>query len=313
MAGLLDRLEHVRKYDAMYGTWNDVALSPADTFRRNFWVCAIDDPSAFLQRDVIGIGNILVESDYPHADSTWPNTQERLAAQLAGLSDDEVAPRHVAERVGALPSPGARRGAARPECLLSVTTVDTPVGPVLGTRRDGVRCASAACRTRAPTRWGVPEPSSWTEPLDATRPGAAAPQTVGGLDLVPGMIPTAQSEAAASPPRSARPSLDGSRPGARLGARRRATGSAPRRSRSTTAPHLAAHDVVVVGLNYRLGALGWLAAPGVPSNLGLRDLARRGASGCAPTSAAFGGDPDRIVLMGESAGSGCVAHLLADR
>ena len=91
VAGLLDRLEHVRKYDSMYGTWNDVALSPADTFRRNFWVCAIDDPSAFLQRDVIGIDNILVESDYPHADSTWPHTQERLAAQLTGLSDPEVA------------------------------------------------------------------------------------------------------------------------------------------------------------------------------------------------------------------------------
>jgi hypothetical protein len=91
VAGLLDRLEHVRKYDAMYGTWNDVALSPGDTFRRNFWVCAIDDPSAFLQREVIGIENILVESDYPHADSTWPHTQERLAAQLAGLSDEEIA------------------------------------------------------------------------------------------------------------------------------------------------------------------------------------------------------------------------------
>jgi len=91
VAGLLDRLEHVRKYDTMYGTWNDLAISPADVFRRNFWVCAIDDPSAFLQRDVIGIGNILVECDYPHADSTWPHTQERLAVQLAGLRDDEVA------------------------------------------------------------------------------------------------------------------------------------------------------------------------------------------------------------------------------
>ncbi len=40
---------------------------------------------------MIGIENILVESDYPHADSTWPHTQQRLAAQLAGLSDDEVA------------------------------------------------------------------------------------------------------------------------------------------------------------------------------------------------------------------------------
>lgn len=90
VAGLIDRLEHVRRYDTMYGTWNDVALSPADTFRRNFWVCAIDDPSAFVQRDVIGVENILVESDYPHCDSTWPNTQAVLAKQLAGLSPAEI-------------------------------------------------------------------------------------------------------------------------------------------------------------------------------------------------------------------------------
>ncbi len=90
VAGLLDRLDHVRKYDSMYGTWNDLTISPADTFRRNFWVCAIDDPSAFLQRDVIGIENILLESDYPHADSTWPHTQEKIAAQIAGLTDAEI-------------------------------------------------------------------------------------------------------------------------------------------------------------------------------------------------------------------------------
>ena len=90
VAGLLDRLEHVRKYDSMYGTWNDVDLSPADTFRRSFWVCAIDDPSAFVQRDVIGVENILVESDYPHADSTWPHTQEKLAVQLQGLPEADV-------------------------------------------------------------------------------------------------------------------------------------------------------------------------------------------------------------------------------
>ena len=90
VAGLLDRLEHVRKYDSMYGTWNDLDISPADTFRRNFWVCAIDDPSAFLQRDVIGVENLLLESDYPHADSTWPHTQERVRAQLAGLSPAEI-------------------------------------------------------------------------------------------------------------------------------------------------------------------------------------------------------------------------------
>ena len=56
--------------------------------------------------------------------------------------------------------------------------------------------------------------------------------------------------------------------------------------------------------------LAWLAAPGVPSNLGLRDL-RAAVQWLRANVAAFGGDPDRIVLMGESAGSGCVAHVLA--
>jgi predicted TIM-barrel fold metal-dependent hydrolase len=91
VAGLIDRLEHVRRYDKMFGTWNAIELSPADTFRRNFSFCAIDDPSAFLQRHVIGIDNILVESDYPHCDSTWPHTQDVLRKQFAGIPNDEVA------------------------------------------------------------------------------------------------------------------------------------------------------------------------------------------------------------------------------
>ena len=90
VAGLIDRLEHVRMYDSMYGTWNDVPDTPADVFRRNFWFCAIDDPSAYRQLDVMGRGNVMVESDYPHADSTWPHTSERAAGALHDLPAHEV-------------------------------------------------------------------------------------------------------------------------------------------------------------------------------------------------------------------------------
>jgi predicted TIM-barrel fold metal-dependent hydrolase len=90
VAGLIDRLEHVRMYDSMYGTWNDVTESPAEVLRRNFWFCAIDDPSAYRQLDVMGVGNVMVESDYPHADSTWPSTQAMLREHLAGLPADVV-------------------------------------------------------------------------------------------------------------------------------------------------------------------------------------------------------------------------------
>lgn len=89
VAGLMDRLEHCFQYQLGYlPTWRDVELTPSEVLRRNFWFCAIDDASGFLTRDVIGVENICVESDYPHADSTWPDTQPRLQAQLnaAGVS-----------------------------------------------------------------------------------------------------------------------------------------------------------------------------------------------------------------------------------
>lgn len=92
VAGLIDRLDHCFGYQLGYlPTWRDVDLSPSEVLKRNFWFCAIDDTSGFLTRDVIGVDHLLVESDYPHADSTWPDTQPRLREQLRGIPDADVA------------------------------------------------------------------------------------------------------------------------------------------------------------------------------------------------------------------------------
>ncbi len=76
-----------------------------------------------------------------------------------------------------------------------------------------------------------------------------------------------------------------------------------------------AGDVVLVTINYRLGALGFLdlsrIAPGnFDGNLALKDvlLALRWVR---RNIAAFGGDPDRVTVFGESAGGGLVTTLLA--
>jgi para-nitrobenzyl esterase len=192
-------------------------------------------------------------------------------------------------------------------------TVDAPAGPIVGRADDSSRQHVGVVRfggvpyARA-DRWGLPESCTWTEPFDATRPGPAPPQTVGGLDLVPGMIPDAQSEDCLTA-ELCTPSVDGSRPvlvWVPGGSYRVGGASLP----LYDGAQLAAHDVVVVGLNYRLGALGWLAVDGVPANLPLRDL-RAAVDWLHANVAAFGGDPQRIVLMGESAGSGAIAHLLA--
>jgi predicted TIM-barrel fold metal-dependent hydrolase len=89
VAGLLDRLDHMRSYHDMYGTWTD-ELTPAEVMKRNFWFCAIEDPSSFVQRERIGVENILLEQDYPHCDSTWPNTQAVIEREIGGLPADDV-------------------------------------------------------------------------------------------------------------------------------------------------------------------------------------------------------------------------------
>jgi bile salt-stimulated lipase len=70
-------------------------------------------------------------------------------------------------------------------------------------------------------------------------------------------------------------------------------------------------DVVLVSLNYRLGALGFLSTGDevASGNWALKDqvLALQWVQ---DNIRYFGGDPDQVTLFGESAGSACV-HLLS--
>jgi predicted TIM-barrel fold metal-dependent hydrolase len=88
--GLLDRLDHVGRYQELYGTWQGIDMTPAEVLLRNFWFCAIEDPTTFRVTDRIGAENLLVESDYPHLDSTWPNTQQIVAESIAKLPEDAI-------------------------------------------------------------------------------------------------------------------------------------------------------------------------------------------------------------------------------
>jgi len=86
---LLDRLDHMDSYSQMYGTWQS-DLTPSDVLRRNFWFCAVEDQSTFALRERIGVDHILLESDYPHCDSTWPNTQRVIDEEIGGLPADDI-------------------------------------------------------------------------------------------------------------------------------------------------------------------------------------------------------------------------------
>jgi hypothetical protein len=61
-------------------------------FRQHFLACYITDPSGLILRDRVGIDSIAWECDYPHTDTTWPESPEFAwrEFQLAHCSDEEI-------------------------------------------------------------------------------------------------------------------------------------------------------------------------------------------------------------------------------
>ena len=82
--------------------------------------------------------------------------------------------------------------------------------------------------------------------------------------------------------------------------------------------NLAKRDVVVVSINYRLGAMGFLAHPAltaeserrVSGNYGLLDQIAA-LEWVRDNIANFGGDPDQVTVFGESAGAADIGTLIA--
>ncbi|MEK3722828.1 carboxylesterase/lipase family protein [Paenibacillus sp. FSL H8-0034] len=72
-------------------------------------------------------------------------------------------------------------------------------------------------------------------------------------------------------------------------------------------------NIVTVGVNYRLGAFGFLHYPGVSDGkMGISDILTA-LQWVQDHIAHFGGDPDQVTVMGQSAGAHAIMCLLATR
>jgi len=75
--------------------------------------------------------------------------------------------------------------------------------------------------------------------------------------------------------------------------------------------YMAEHDVVYVNINYRVGLFGFLCHPeGIKGNFALKDQIKA-LEWVRDNIAQFGGDPDNVTIMGQSAGSENVQTLIA--
>jgi predicted TIM-barrel fold metal-dependent hydrolase len=66
-------------------------MLPSDFFHRNVFLSFQEDAIGIRLRDVIGVRNMMWGSDYPHSESTFPQSKKILAEILAGVPQDEQA------------------------------------------------------------------------------------------------------------------------------------------------------------------------------------------------------------------------------
>jgi predicted TIM-barrel fold metal-dependent hydrolase len=82
---VLERLQRTYDRREESDTWSTTDPHPIDVVHRNFWFTSIEDPSAFRMLDLIGEDHVMVETDYPHADSSWPDSQVLFRRDLGHL------------------------------------------------------------------------------------------------------------------------------------------------------------------------------------------------------------------------------------
>jgi predicted TIM-barrel fold metal-dependent hydrolase len=63
-------------------------LAPAEYFRRNIWFTFENDRAGVLTTPLYGAERFLWASDYPHGNTTWPDSKQIVEQQFEGISDE---------------------------------------------------------------------------------------------------------------------------------------------------------------------------------------------------------------------------------
>ncbi|RKR73445.1 carboxylesterase/lipase family protein [Frondihabitans australicus] len=196
----------------------------------------------------------------------------------------------------------------------ATTVVETSSGSVKGVARDAGVTAFLGVPYAAPPvgtlRFEPPAPPApWSDVRDCTEHGATAPQPAGEgevAELLPNRISPGDDHLLVN---VWTPDVDGSAPVMVFvhgGSFVTGSGSVPLYDGGS----FARDGVVLVTINYRLGAEGFLwTGTGTP-NLGLLDQVAA-LEWVRDEIAAFGGDPVRVTVFGESAGAMSVGALMA--
>jgi para-nitrobenzyl esterase len=187
--------------------------------------------------------------------------------------------------------------------------LEPPAGPLLA-EDDGTLLRARGIRYARAARFAAPHPlAPWPEALDATVRGPACLQLPSRLGWVTGPFVDGLAMSEDCQVISVTAPSDATGLPVMVWFHGGAYVSGSGEAQKYDADDLARGGrVIVVRVSYRLGVLGYLSPSGV-DNLGLRDqiLALQWVR---DNIGAFGGDPDRVTVFGQSAGADSVFSLM---
>ena len=88
LPGFLKRMDW---YSYRFGPrYPQMAKSGGDYWRTQIYSTFQDDEPGVRLRDMLGVTQLMWGSDYPHFDSTFPNSQDAIARNFEGVPEDEL-------------------------------------------------------------------------------------------------------------------------------------------------------------------------------------------------------------------------------
>ena len=88
---VLERADTVwLEHRAWAGVKDLVPEPPSTYYYRNMYGCFFRDQHGIDSLDKVGVDNVTFETDYPHTDSTWPDTKQVATELMAGVPGDAV-------------------------------------------------------------------------------------------------------------------------------------------------------------------------------------------------------------------------------
>jgi predicted TIM-barrel fold metal-dependent hydrolase len=86
----LQRVDQVWEDNQGWAQTKHIPQPPSSYYYQSVTGCFINDPHGLASLEEIGVHNVTCETDYPHSDSSWPDTKAIVTKLVGDLPDDHI-------------------------------------------------------------------------------------------------------------------------------------------------------------------------------------------------------------------------------